>query len=272
MLVMYLTFLGPSVSIAALATIAIPPRPVVSLILRRRNQISPSMFLPLNNFLKDRLVLGSLATFAAGGLAIFVTVSAHAQSAPPPLPIGQSEPAFGRMSSEHSALVNQQAALARHKRDHNAMCLNIDPANNNRIQWCHADNETIKQEITSYNQRLKIYKARVAEAQGQTLFLRQDYSGAIGQFEIAWSMMGDSTQPVFDGDILQEIRLAKAHQAEKTVNMELAATYFREIEAVNNAQPSWFKTHYIDLQNRLKAKLKKKFEIRRQGGGGAVRG
>jgi hypothetical protein len=94
------------------------------------------------------------------------------------------------MSSEHSALVNQQAALARHKRDHNAMCLNIDPANNNRIQWCHADNETIKQEITSYNQRLKIYKARVAEAQGQTLFLRQDYSGAIGQFEIAWSMMG----------------------------------------------------------------------------------
>lgn len=230
------------------------------------------MFLPLNKPLKDRLILGSMATCVAAGLALLVATSAHAQSAPPPLPISQSEPAFGRMNSEHIALVNQQAALARHKSAHNAMCLNIDPANSNRIQWCHADNDTIKQEIASYNQRLKIYKARVVEAQGQTLFLRQDYSGAISQFELAWSMMGHSTQPVFDGNIFEEIQLAKAHQAEKAGNMELAATYFCEIEAIKNAQPNWFQSHYSALLNRLKARLKKKFEIRRGGGTCSIRG
>lgn len=230
------------------------------------------MYLPQNKRLMDRLISVAVTSFAASGLALLVATSAHAQSAPPPLPISQSEPAFGRMSSEHSALVNQQTALTRHKRDHNAMCLNIDPANTNRIQWCHADNETIKQEIASYNQRLKIYKARVAEAQGQTLFLRQDYSGAIGQFELAWSMMGHSAQPVFDGNILDEIQLAKAHEAEKTGNLELAANYFREIEARKNAQPNWFNTHYNALLNRLKARLKKKFEIRQGPGTGAVRG
>ena len=230
------------------------------------------MFLPLNKRPMDRLISVATASFAASGLALLVATSAHAQSAPPPLPISQSEPAFGRMSSEHSALVNQQTALTRHKRDHNAMCLNIDPANTNRIQWCHADNETIRQEIASYNQRLKIYKVRVAEAQGQTLFLRQDYSGAIRQFELAWSMMGNSAQPVFDGNILDEIQLAKAHEAEKAGDFELAATYFREIEARKNAQPNWFQSHYSALFNRLKARLKNKFEIRRGVGGGAVRG
>ena len=272
MLGMYLSLLNPSVSTAALAIIAMPLGMVVSLIPPHRSKTIPSMFLPQNKHIMNRLIAVGVASFAANGLALLVATSVHAQSAPPPLPISQSEPAFGRMSSEHSALVNQQAALARHKRDHNSMCLNIDPANSNRIQWCHTDNETIKQEIASYNQRLKIYKARVAEAQGQTLFLRKDYSGAISQFELAWSMMGNSAQPVFDGNILDEIQLAKAHEAEKTGDLELASTYFCAIEARKNAQPGWFKSHYSTLLGRIKARLQKKLTPRRGGGTCSVRG
>lgn len=199
--------------------------------------------------------------------------AAEAQTGPlpPPAPVAvrQSEPGYGPLTERRGALVDRQSAINKHRDDHNAVCLGIPADNASQIAWCRADVDTIGREKTAYAQQLKAYDANQLYYQGQTRYLRKDYTGAVAYYQRAMSF----GVPI--DNLMPEYYLSQARVAAQSGDMERARSLMCDIDAHEANRPSWLSAELGQLFGQIKSWLMrygKRFEVRTPTCAVAVRG
>lgn len=187
-------------------------------------------------------------TLSGAALALALTSAALAQTGPLPLPsppaVSQSEPGHGPLQERYNQLVQRQRAFSQARDAHNGRCLGIPKNDEARIAACQQSKQRLDRERAAYGTALQDYEANQAFWQGRTLYLRGDYDGAISRYYRARSL---ATRPgVLEGDIADEIDLARAGKAAAAGDMEGANAILCQIDDRANARPSW-----LDTQTRL---------------------
>lgn len=197
-----------------------------------------------------------LALLAGADLAL---AQSGALPPPPPIAVSQSEPGYGPLAEQRNALVTRQTAINKHRDDHNAVCLGIPASNTSQIAWCRSDVDAINQEKAAYAEQLKAYNAHQYRYQGQTLYLRKNFAGAIQAYQQA---MQYGVQ--IDG-LLPELYLAQAALANQNGDLETASKRMCDIGDYEASKPGWLHTQLVQLFGQVKARMKrygKKFEVR----------
>jgi hypothetical protein len=200
-------------------------------------------------------------------LALALAKTALAQTGPLPLPappaVSQSEPGHGPLQERYNQLLQRQRAFSQARDAHNGRCLGIPKNDKARIAACQQSKQSLDRERAAYGTALREYEANQAFWQGRTLYLRDDYDGAIAKYYRALSL---STRPgAFDGDVSDEIDLARAGKAAKAGDMETANTLLCQIEDRGNARPSWLETQARLLFGKVRSWMmskRKKFQVR----------
>ncbi|WP_374531091.1 hypothetical protein [Novosphingobium sp.] len=178
---------------------------------------------------------------------------------PPPVAVSQSEPGYGALFEQRNALVARQTAINRRRDDHNAVCLGIPANNTSQIAWCRSDADAIGREKGAYAKQLTVYNAYQAYYQGQTRYLRKDYSGAIPFYRQAMSF----GVPI--DTLMTEYYLSQARVAEKNGDMETARARMCDINAYETNRPSWLNFELEQLFGQIRGWMKRhsrKFEVR----------
>lgn len=210
-------------------------------------------------------------------LLLAVSSPAAAQSGqippPPPPAVSQSEPGYGPLRELHQALVARQAEFNRKRQDHILKCDRIPSSDTARINWCRGNVGTLARERSAYRLALQEYDAKQAFYQGRTLYLRKDYDGAIAKYEAAQRLLPAASR--FEGDVNDELDLARARKELTADRGAFANTYLLSIERRANACPSWLRveveTLLVDFKLWVK-RQRKKMEIRTPAAVCGVRG
>lgn len=207
------------------------------------------------------LRLCSLALALA--LAAPVAAQTGPLAPPPPPAVRQSEPGHGPLQERYNQLLQRQRAFEQARAAHNGRCMGIPKTDQARVTACQQSKQNLDRERAAYGTALREYEANQAFWQGRTLYLRDDYDGAIAKYHRALSL---STRPgAFDGDVSDEIDLARAGKAAKAGDMETANALLCQIENRRNARPSWLESQARLLFGKVRGWMlsrRKKFEVR----------